>query len=88
MSLPKGAGSKEIVVSNLPQAIISSSLFAEGAAGVEVQALRYRERHLAPEDFDESEIKKLDEALSQNQQALQMNSQLQAIKLNSKLKLY
>ncbi len=79
VALPKGTGSKEIVVSNLPQAIISSSLFAEGAAGIEVQALRYRERYLAPEDFDDSEIRKLDEALAENQQALEMNNQLQAL---------
>ena len=77
--LPKGAGSQEIIVSNLPQAIISSSLFAEGATGVEVQALRYRERSLEPEDFDDSEIRKIDEALAQNQQVLAMNQQFQAL---------
>ena len=58
VNLPKGTGSKEIVISNLPRAIISSSLFAEGGAGVEVQTLRYRERYLAPEDIDDSEIER------------------------------
>lgn len=79
VSLPKGIGSQEIVVSNLPRAIISNSLFAEGNEGIEIQALRYRERYLDPEEFDDSEVKKLNEALEENKQALELNKHLQGL---------
>ncbi|MGQ0628391.1 MAG: mucoidy inhibitor MuiA family protein [Phycisphaerales bacterium] len=39
-----GVGLREIVVTNLPEAIIASSLYAESAEGVEVRSVSYRVR--------------------------------------------
>ena len=77
--LPAGTGNKEIVVSNLPNSIVSNSLFAEGVDGVDVQALRYREHYLAPEDSVNSEIQELEEDLEYTKRVLEEISQIQAL---------
>jgi len=40
----EGTGLMEIVVGGMPEQIISSSLFADGGEGLEVRAVRYRQR--------------------------------------------
>ena len=53
IDVPGGAGLREIVVTNLPEAILPGSLYAESADGVEVRSVAYRIRPVG-EDSRES----------------------------------
>ncbi len=55
------AGSLEVVVGNLPEQIVSDSLFAEGNDGVEIRAVRFRTRAVGEQPREE--VRKLDEAM-------------------------
>ena len=61
VEMPAGQGLGEYVVSDLPERIIASSIFAEGEGGVEVRSVRYRERPVA-QDVRE-EVRKIDDQL-------------------------
>ncbi|HEY4330009.1 MAG TPA: mucoidy inhibitor MuiA family protein, partial [Phycisphaerae bacterium] len=61
VEMPAGQGLGEYVVSDLPERIIASSIFAEGGDGVEVRSVRYRERPVA-QDVRE-EVRKIDDQL-------------------------
>ncbi len=65
------AGSMEIVVADLPERVVAESLFAEGGPGIEVRAVRFRTRAVgaAPRE----EVRKLDEAIEQTNEKLQVN---------------
>ena len=54
-------GAREIVVGDLPEHVVSDSLFAEGSVGVEVRAVRYRTHAVgaAPRE----EVRQLDEQI-------------------------
>lgn len=56
-----GGGLKEIVVTDLPPAVLSESLYAEADAGVEVRSVRYRQRAVA-EDARE-DVRKLEQTI-------------------------
>lgn len=56
-------GSLEIVVGDLPEQVISGSLFAEGSEGVEVRAVRFRTRAVGEEPREE--VRKLDELIEE-----------------------
>jgi hypothetical protein len=53
IDVPGGAGLREVVVTNLPDAIIPGSLYAESADGVEIRSVSYRIRPIG-EDTRES----------------------------------
>ena len=46
-------GTQEIIVGGLPEYIVSDTLFAEGSAGVEVRAVRYRTHAIGEAPRDE-----------------------------------
>lgn len=56
-----GRGSLEIVVSGLPEQVVGDSLFAEGSAGMEVRAVRYRARAVSQEPRED--LRKLEEEI-------------------------
>ena len=59
-------GPMEIVVTSLPEQIVSGSLFVEGGEGVEVRAVRYRSRAVGQEPREE--VRKLDDALEETRE--------------------
>lgn len=60
MTVKVPSGSSEILVSDLPSAIVGESLFAVGGDGIEVRAVRYR-THVVKEEPDKELRKILDE---------------------------
>lgn len=56
-----GAGLKEIVVTDLPPAILAESLYAEADTGIDVRSVRYRQRAVA-EDARE-DVRKLEQEI-------------------------
>jgi len=70
-------GGQEIVVGPLPEQIAHQSLFAEGADGVEIRAVRFRCRPVGEEPREE--VRKLDEAIES------FNEQLQAVERSRQL---
>jgi uncharacterized protein (TIGR02231 family) len=60
-----------IVVSNLPEQVVSGSLFAEGAEATQIRAVRYRTR--AVDENPDPEIRDLDKAIEDLNDAIQTN---------------
>jgi uncharacterized protein (TIGR02231 family) len=54
-----GAGTVELVVTGLPDQVVPDSLFAEAPAGIEVRAVRFRQRAVGEEPREE--VRKLDQ---------------------------
>ena len=71
------AGSLEIVVGDLPEQIISGSLFAEGSDGVEIRAVRFRTRAVGEEPREE--VRKLDEQIRATQQQVDLTAKRQVL---------
>ncbi len=71
ISLNGAAGAQEIIIGNLPEAVVAESLFAEGDKGVEVRAVGYRTQAVGEEPREE--IRKLDAAIEETQQKLDVN---------------
>jgi uncharacterized protein (TIGR02231 family) len=72
---PKGPA--EVVVANLPEQVVSGSLFAEGSEGVEVRAVRYRTRAVGEEPREvvrelEEQIDAVKEKIELNKRALEL----------------
>lgn len=65
------AGGVEIVVGDLPEQVVSESLFAEGGEGIEVRAVRFRTRAVG--EAPREAVRKLDEAIEQTNEKLQVN---------------
>ncbi len=61
VDLPAPGGLQEVIVTDLPVGVVSSSLFAESADGTEVRSVLYRERAVS-QDVRE-EVRKLDELI-------------------------
>jgi hypothetical protein len=61
-------GSSQVVVQELPNAIISESLYAQALGGVTVTSVRYRER--AVEEDTREEVKRLDAEIEKVQAGL------------------
>lgn len=70
LALKGAAGSKEIVVGDLPENIVSTSLFAEGGEKVEVRAVRFRTR--AAGESPRKEVREIQAKLRANQQKIQL----------------
>lgn len=54
-----GAGAVELVVTGLPDQVVPDSLFAEAPAGIEVRAVRFRQRAVGEEPREE--VRKIDQ---------------------------
>jgi len=70
-------GSQEVVVSDLPQHIVEGSLFAEALAGLEVRAVRLRQRAVGEEPRED--IRTFDLALVELADKLQLNQKNQEL---------
>lgn len=66
------AGAVQLVVTELPQAILGDSLFASAGKGVEVRAVRYRTRAVG--EAPEAAIRKLDEQAANVEKKLRENA--------------
>ncbi len=75
--LPAGVGQMEVVVAELPDRTVAESVHAEGGDGVQIRAVRYRERPLGEEPREE--VRKLDERLAAVDKLLRENQQAQAL---------
>jgi hypothetical protein len=71
------AGRREIVIENLPEQVVSASLFAEGNNGVEVRAVRYRTRAVGEQPREE--VRELDRQLFETQRQLDLANKRQAL---------
>ncbi len=56
-----GAGAVELVVTGLPDQVVPDSLFAEAPAGIEVRAVRFRQRAVGEEPREE--VRKIDQEI-------------------------
>jgi hypothetical protein len=65
------AGGLEIVVGDLPEAIIAESLFAEGGEGLEVRAVAHRSRAVGQEPREE--IRRIDASIEEIGKKLEAN---------------
>jgi uncharacterized protein (TIGR02231 family) len=63
VSLKAGQSASEIVVGDLPEQVVSDSLFAEGSQGIEVRAVRFRSQAVGEEPREE--VRKLDEVIKE-----------------------
>jgi hypothetical protein len=70
-------GLREIVVGDLPEHVVAESLFAEGSEGIDVRAVRFRTRAVGEEPREE--VRKLDEALTQATEKLEVNTKQQEL---------
>ncbi|MEQ1905135.1 MAG: DUF4139 domain-containing protein [Pirellulaceae bacterium] len=61
-------GSQEVVVTNLPDSIVDGSMFAESINGIEVRAVRFRQRAVGEEPREE--VRKLDVEIAATQTQL------------------
>lgn len=68
IDVPGGPGLREIVVTDLPEAIIPGSLYAESADGIEVRSVSYRVRPVG-EDNRES-VRQAEKAVRETRDAL------------------
>ena len=71
------AGTVELVVAELPVAIMPESLFAEGGAGVEVRAVRFRTRAVGEEPREE--VRALDREAEAIRDKTERNGKLQQV---------
>ncbi len=70
-------GALEIVVSNLPEQVIPTTLYAEGSEGVEVRAVRFRSQAVGQEPREE--VRKIDAAINDLNEKLQANKKGQEV---------
>ena len=71
LSLEGPPGSREIVVSDLPEHVVDSSLFAEGSDQIEVRAVRYRQR--AVSEAPREEVRKLESQIDETRSQIEVN---------------
>jgi uncharacterized protein (TIGR02231 family) len=64
-------GAREIVVGDMPENVVADSLFAEGSAGVEVRAVRYRTHAVG--EAPREEVRQLDEQIEAVDQKIAVN---------------
>lgn len=77
VTVPKGAGPIELVVTGLPVQIRPGSLFAEGGEVIDVRAVRYRERVIGQEPRED--IRALDEQIEALAVKLEENAAMQGL---------
>ena len=68
VDVPGAAGLREIVVTNLPDAVLPASLYAEAEGGAEIRSVSYRVRPIAEDARDE--VRKLEDQLRQTRDSL------------------
>jgi hypothetical protein len=84
VEVPAGGGLQELVISPLPQATITSSLYTESADGFRVMTTRFRTR--AVKEDTREEVRKLDEEIRKLQlEQRRLQSEAKAIEGNSAL---
>lgn len=71
------AGEMELVVSDLPQYITPTSLYAEGGEDIEVRAVRYRTRAVGQEPREE--VRKIEQEIAALNRKIQVNNKMQAL---------
>ncbi|MDH3583446.1 MAG: mucoidy inhibitor MuiA family protein, partial [Phycisphaerae bacterium] len=72
-----GQGPVEMVVTDLPEHVVGSSLYAESTAGVDVRAVRYRQRAVG--EAPREEVRALDQKIEAQQDQIKLNQQLQQL---------
>lgn len=75
--LAAGAGDLELVVSDLPDQIVGTSLYAESDEAVQVRAVRYRTRAVGEEPREE--LRSLDEKIAEKVNALTTTKSLRQV---------
>ena len=68
------AGTHEVVVTNLPEQVDPTSLFAEGAEGASVRAVRFRQRTIGQEPRDD--VRAAEAELAATRQKILMNEKM------------
>jgi hypothetical protein len=78
-SIPFGgvAGSRELIITDLPSNIVDGSLFAEAPDKVEVRAVRLRQRAVGEEPREE--VRKMDEQILAINESIQLNQKKQEL---------
>ena len=71
VKLAGAPGSREVVVTGLPNSIVAGSLYAESTSQLEVRAVRFRQRSVGQEPRDE--VRRLDAEIADVQSALALN---------------
>ncbi|MBX9790140.1 MAG: mucoidy inhibitor MuiA family protein [Pirellulales bacterium] len=77
VDVPGPTGLREVVVTDLPEQVVAGSIFAEGAAGIEIRSVRYRQRPMSADVREE--VRKLDEQQRAIEDQLTANQQHQNV---------
>jgi hypothetical protein len=77
VDVPGPAGLREVIVTDLPEQVVAGSTFAEGADGIEVRSVRYRQRPMSADVREE--VRKLDEQQRLIEDNLAANQQFQNV---------
>jgi hypothetical protein len=77
VEIPGEQGLVEVVVGNLPEAVLPGSLFAEPGDGVQVRSVRYRTRPV--EEDVRQEVRQLDEQIQNVQDGLEAVNRQRAV---------
>ncbi|MGD9644194.1 MAG: mucoidy inhibitor MuiA family protein [Pirellulales bacterium] len=77
VDVPGPAGLREVIVTDLPEHVVAGSIFAEGAEGIEVRSVRYRQRPMSADVREE--VRKLDEQQRAIEDQLTANQQHQNV---------
>ncbi len=77
VEVERGTGTLELVVTGLPNQVRSDSLFAEGSGGIDVRAVRYRERVVGEEP--RQEVRALEEQIQKLSDDLELNRRMQQL---------
>ena len=72
LNVEGAAGSLEIVVADLPENVITDSLFAEGGDQIEVRAVQYRTRAVG--ESPREEVRKIQDDIEAVQEKIELNS--------------
>ena len=68
VAVPAGVGPVVVVVTDLPERMVPESLYADDVEGLQIRAVRYRERAVAEEPREE--VRKLDTAIEAAEKSL------------------
>ncbi|MDH3583447.1 MAG: DUF4139 domain-containing protein [Phycisphaerae bacterium] len=77
IDVPAAAGSLELVVGDLPQNVVGSTLFAESSQGLQVRAVRYRRRAVG--EAPREDVRALETKIQDLSDQLELNAHLQKL---------
>jgi hypothetical protein len=77
VDVPGPAGLREVIITDLPEQVVAGSIFAEGAEGIEVRSVRYRQRPMSADVREE--VRKLDDEQRAIEDKLAANQQHQNV---------